>query len=292
MTASPALATPKPKSPMPAGAASLRNRAIEPGDLPALAHLLSEGFPARTSDTWLEVLTLLDEQAGNSHMLPIGFVLAGDEGPVGVLLTIRSPDGRRCSLSSWYVREDFRRFATMLVSMAVKDRSATYLNISSERHTRPIIEAQGFRRYADGIVLAVPMLGLGRARVSNAPPAITDAGEKAMAEAHARLGCVVLWVSIDGRAHPYIFARRRIANRLPAAQVVYCPPDADWRKVAGPIGRALLRRGLFCLLLDAAGPVAGLPGRFMAGRMPKFARGPDVPRLGDLAWTEAAVFGA
>lgn len=292
MTASPALATPKPKSPAPAAAASLRNRAIEPGDLPALAELLSEGFPARTSDTWLSILTLLDEQSRDSHKLPIGFVLASGDGPVGVLLTIRSPDGLRCSLSSWYVKEDYRRFATMLVSMAVKDRSITYLNISSERHTRPIIEAQGFRRYADGLVLAVPMLGLGRARVSNAAPATADAAEKAMAEAHARLRCVVLWVSHDGRAHPYVFARRRIANRLPAAQVIYCPPDVDWRKVAGPIGRALLRRGLFCLLLDAAGPIAGLPGRFMAGRMPKFARGPDVPRLGDLAWTEAAVFGA
>lgn len=290
MTASPATAGESARS-KPAAAPALRNRAIEPVDLPALSQLLAEGFPTRCAADWLSVLEHLMTLSQQSHRLPIGFVLAGEEGPVGVLLTIRSPDGRRCSLSSWYVRDEFRRFATMLVSMAVKDRSVTYLNISSERHTRPIIEAQGFRRYADGVVLALPSIGRGRAKISYAAPATADAEEKVMAEAHAGFGCIVLWATVGGSAHPFVFSRRRIANRMTAAQVVYCPPDTDWRKVAGPLGRALLRRGLGCLLLDATGPVPGLPGRFMPGRMPKFARGTDVPRLGDLAWTEAAVFG-
>lgn len=293
MSALPAFAKSDARGAAPA-ASPLRNRAVETSDLPKLAVLLAEGFPARSSQTWLTVLTRLDELSRAGHGLPIGFILSAEEGPVGVLLTIRSPDGRRCSLSSWYVKEAYRRFATLLVSMAVKDRSITYLNISSEKHTRPIIEAQGFRRFADGVVLGFPVLGPGRARVSTAVPEAVpaDAPERIMAEAHARLGCTVLWVSHGGQARPYIFVRRRVADRLPAAQVVYCPPDTDWRQVAGPIGRALLRHGLFCILLDAAGPVPGLPGRFMGGRMPKFARGPDVPRLGDLAWTEAAVFGA
>jgi hypothetical protein len=42
------------------------------------------------------------------------------------------------------------------------------------------------------------------------------------------------------------------------------------------------------VLIDANGPIPGLIGRFFDGKMPM---GPDHPRLGDLAHTEAALFG-
>jgi hypothetical protein len=32
-------------------------------------------------------------------------------------------------------------------------------------------------------------------------------------------------------------------------------------------------------------------GKYLAGKMPKYFRGPDRPRLGDLSYTEAALFG-
>jgi hypothetical protein len=44
-------------------------------------------------------------------------------------------------------------------------------------------------------------------------------------------------------------------------------------------------------MVDANGPVAGLGGRYFAERLPKYFRGPVEPRLGDLAYTEAALFG-
>ena len=62
-------------------------------------------------------------------------------------------------------------------------------------------------------------------------------------------------------------------------------------RFALPIGLALARRGVFLMSLDANGPVPGLTGRFLADRMPKFAKGPIQPRLGDLAFTEIAMFG-
>ena len=41
---------------------------------------------------------------------------------------------------------------------APPDKDVTYLNVSPAPHTRPIIEAQGFARYCDGIFIAVPLL--------------------------------------------------------------------------------------------------------------------------------------
>jgi hypothetical protein len=67
-------------------------------------------------------------------------------------------DATRCNLSSWYVDPAFRAYAPMLVSQALRHKNVTYLNVSSAPHTRPIIEAQGFLRYCDGIFIAVPML--------------------------------------------------------------------------------------------------------------------------------------
>ena len=64
----------------------------------------------------------------------------------------------RCNLSSWYVDPAFRAYATLLVSHALSHRDVTYLNVSAAPHTWPIIEAQGFARYCDGIFVAVPLL--------------------------------------------------------------------------------------------------------------------------------------
>jgi hypothetical protein len=46
------------------------------------------------------------------------------------------------------------------------------------------------------------------------------------------------------------------------------------------------------VLLDACGPAPGLVGRFFKDRAPKYFRGARPPRLNDLAYTEAVLFGA
>jgi hypothetical protein len=53
----------------------------------------------------------------------------------------------------------------------------------------------------------------------------------------------------------------------------------------------LLRRGLPLVILDANGPVRGLVGKYFDQTMPKYFKGPEPPRLGDLAYTETALFG-
>jgi hypothetical protein len=204
----------------------------------------------------------------------------------------------RCNLSSWYVEPAFRTYAPLLVSHAVRHKDVTYLNVSPAPHTLPIIEAQGFSRYCDGVFVAVPMFNglfggekVRVVRVPERPDVAIDPADEAILEQHAALGCVSLWCVADGCAYPFVF-RPRLAKRVvPCAQLIYCRDIADLARFAGPIGRLLARNGRPFVILDANGAVPGLLGWFNRGNMPKYFKGPLRPRLGDLAYTEHAVLG-
>jgi hypothetical protein len=49
-------------------------------------------------------------------------------------------------------------------------------------------------------------------------------------------------------------------------------------------------RGRFFVLIDAKGPIHGLVGTYFDGIAPKYFKGLGPPRLGDLAYTETAMF--
>ena len=57
------------------------------------------------------------------------------------------------------------------------------------------------------------------------------------------------------------------------------------------IGRHLLAHFCPFVVIDTNGRVPGLVGAYIDGLMPKYFKGPQRPRLGDLAYTEAALFG-
>jgi hypothetical protein len=44
-------------------------------------------------------------------------------------------------------------------------------------------------------------------------------------------------------------------------------------------------------MIDASAPIPGLVGWYSGSNMPKYFKGPQRPRLGDLAYTENAVMG-
>ena len=74
--------------------------------------------------------------------------------------------------------------------------------------------------------------------------------------------------------------------------MIYCRDIAEFVRFAGPIGRFLALRGRPLVLLDANGPIPRLIGAFRRGWMPpRYFKGPQRPRLGDLAYTEDAVLG-
>ena len=148
---------------MPTSAPSLRCRQIAESDIPAVAALLARGFHHRNQQFWLRALAQLTRREPPPGLPKYGYLLESGGVAVGALLLICSmvrTDGTaipRCNLSSWYVEPTFRTYAALLVSQALRHKNVTYLNVSPAPHTLPIIEAQGFARYCDGVFIAVPM---------------------------------------------------------------------------------------------------------------------------------------
>ncbi|MGH6672760.1 MAG: acyl-CoA acyltransferase [Xanthobacteraceae bacterium] len=289
---------------MPSPAPSIRCRQIADADIAAVTALLARGFPARDYRFWQRALERLGKHETPPDLPRYGYLIESGGVVVGAVLLICSNlrvDGKllpRCNLSSWYVDPAFRSYAPLLVSRALAHKNVTYLNISPAPHTWPIIEAQGFSRYCDGVFVAVPALcglfGSAGAKAFDAGtrPAVTfDRFDEEILLRHAALGCISLWCTTAERAYPFVFRPRLVKTVLPCAQLIYCRDTADFVRFAGPIGRFLARRGRPLVIVDANAPIPGLLGIYRRGSMPKYFRGPQRPRLGDLAYTEYAVMG-
>ena len=280
----------------------IRCRQIEESDIDAVAALLTRGFSSRGNEFWRHALDQLTRRDPPEGLPKYGYLLETAGAPVGVILLIcaampaNGTFAPRCNLSSWYVEPAFRAYAPMLVSQALRHKEVTYTNVSAAPHTWPIIEAQGFRRYSDGIFVALPALAFGGENASvvdaKRPPAIdVDPFEQQTLTQHAAHGCISLWCATKDRAYPFVFRPRLVKGFVPCAQLIYCRDIADFGRFAGPIGRYLAKRGRPIVIVDANDPIPGIVGVFRRGSKPKYYKGPQRPRLGDLAYTEYAILG-
>ena len=284
----------------------VRARQIKQHDRDAVAALLHKGFGLRrTLAFWHRVLDRLEKHRAPEGMPQFGYLLESDSRAVGVILAIFSvprtgadPDAVRCSLSSWYVEPAFRSYASLLASQALKHRDATYLNISPAANTVPTLGALGYARYSDGVFVACPALARGTdadnavlLSAAETPATPFAPFEPGLLRDHADYGCVSFWCVTREGAYPFVFRRRLAKAVVPYAQLIYCRDTADVARFAGTIGRHLAARLCPLVVIDAAGPMPGLPGIYLARWRPKFFKGPERPRLGDLAYTEAAMFG-
>jgi hypothetical protein len=282
----------------------IRCRQIEVGDIGPVAELLTRGFPNRNRQFWLRALGQLTRRQPPADLPKYGYLLETNGIAVGAILLICSTmrDGGavapRCNLSSWYVEPAFRTYAPLLVSQALRHKEVTYLNVSAAPHTWPIIEAQGFSRYSEGIFVCLPALSRaadgGGVEVFDAhrqPRVDFDPFDQDVLLQHAEHGCISLWCATAERAHPFVFRPRQVKGIIPCAQLIYCRDMADFARCAGAIGRHLAWQGRFVVIVDANGPIPGLPGIFRHGSKPKYFKGPQRPRLGDLAYTEYAILG-
>ena len=295
------------RSPVP----TLRCRTIEEGDLDAVVRLLGHAFPARSEGYWRLGLARHVARPLAPHLPRYGYLLEADGEPAGVLLTLHTDQGfkpgggQRCNLSSFYVDPRFRPQAALLDRIATRNRDITSLNVTPAPHTWPLLEANGYTRHVRGQILAVPSLAKRHAGISIRAVAADDSldeldpGERRLVRDHVGYGCLgFLWS--DGTRHaPLLLQPRRIGVarlvprlRVPCLYVVYCGAIEDLPRLARPLGRLMVGRYRTPLLLvDAAGPVAGLPGRFFADRGVKYTRGPNPVTPGDLAYTEIVLFG-
>jgi hypothetical protein len=288
-------------------AAKPRFRAIQAGDLDAIGDLLTRGFQHRSRDYWMRGL----HRQGARPLPPgeprYGYLIENNGVPVGCLLTIYSSkiiDGETaicCNVSSWYVDPEFRNYAALFASMTQKRKDITYLNVTPAAATWPILEAQGFKAYCRGFYFSLPALARGqRGMTIEAVTAATTSvaglpdADFEMLKRHADYGCLALVCRKADAALPFVFfslRKRRGIIPLPALQLGYCRSIADYVDCAGAIGRYLLWRGKPIVVVDATGPLAGLPGIYRELRRRKYYKGPHRPRLGDLADTELAIYG-
>jgi len=282
----------------------VRFRQIADGDVNDVVELLTRSFaPRRTRRFWQDVLARLAAHVTPPSAPRYGYMLDDGNGPVGVVLmisaTVPGGDGThvRGNVSSWCVEPAFRSYASLLISQAISRKDVTFLNLTAEAHTRPILQAHRYTCYAAGTfvaALALQMFARGpRARILPAdasPRSSFAAFERQVLLDHAGYGCAALWIETDERAYPFVF-RLRSVKGIPCAQLVYCRDVADCVRFAGPLARYLARHGRPFLILDANGPIPGLIGKYFDQKMPRYFRGPQRPRLGDLAYTEIAMFG-
>lgn len=282
----------------------IRSRQIVNSDLAGIVDLLAKGFAKRSRQYWQQALQRLAKHRTPPGLPKFGYLLEADGRTVGVILliftAIETGTDRitRCNVSSWYVEPAFRTYATLLVSQALKHRDVTYLNISPASHVQPIIEAQGFSRYSQGQFLALPVLSSptnhAETRVLTAdksPDGHFEPFERDLLLSHIEYGCISVWCTTSQWAYPFVFLPRIVKGCLPCAQLVYCRHVDDLVRFAHPIGWFLALHGRPLLLVNSNGPISGLVGKYFKGVAPKYFRGAHRPRLGDLAYTEAAIFG-
>jgi hypothetical protein len=290
-------------SSLPDRPSEIRARQIVPADRDAVAALLHKGFRLRrTRAFWRHVVDTLAARKVPGGMPQLGYLLEADGRVVGTILVIAStpgtgmgPDGVRCNLSSWYVEPQYRIYAAMLAALAQHHGEVTHLNISPAVNTFSTLAVQGYTRYCDGIFIACPLLLRGDRTATviaanREPPASIEAFEPNLLRDHAAFGCLAFWCRTADRAYPFVFRRHLFKGALPCARLIYCRDIADMVRFSGLIGRYLAVRGCPFVMIDASDSIPKLPGHYLDGR-PKFFKGPDRPRLGDLAYTEAALFG-
>lgn len=291
----------RPRS-QPIEAAKLRVREIVESDLIAVAALLARGFPFRSTNYWLRGLQRQAKRPRPGGYPAFGYCLDSAGAPVGVILLLFSEvlaGGEtivRCNVSSWYVEPAFRAFASLLVRSATREKNVTYFNITPAPHTWSTVEAQGFSVYCRGQVYGALALSktVAAARAElfseKSDAAALTPYEADLLRQHASFGCLSLVVREGLDCHPFVFQKHRVKNFVPVYRLLYCRDTANLRRYAGNIGRFLARRGGLLVRFDANRPVPGIVGWYSEKRGRKYAKGPTPPPLGDLAFTEAAIF--
>jgi hypothetical protein len=284
-----------------------RIREISESDIGAIADLLTRGFVYRSREYWMRGL----QRQGTRPLPPetprYGYMIENEGAPVGCLLMIYSSkllDGEMatcCNVSSWYVDPAFRNTAALFASMTQKRKDVTYFNVTPAQPTWPILEAQGYAPYCNGLFFSVPALsrsgrGMKVQIVTSDTQSIKDLPgiDLDRLKREAAYGSLSLVCHTPEGTLPFTFLhlrKRRGIIPVPAMQLSYCRSIPEYVRCAGAIGRHLLPRGKPVVIVDANEPIAGLTGVYREAHGRKYFRGPHRPHLGDLTDTELAIYG-
>ena len=271
-------------------------RLISEADLPAIAELLAFGISERTLSWWRSGLARLALHSSPDGYPRFGYMLEAEGRPVGVHLLICSaqPSGVRCNASSWFVRKEFRSFATMLMLRATRQLPGAYVSLwPNPRTVVPVIKALGSRTVWQGVYVALPLFARGSADVHLEPwqDAQLPEADRRLLMDHTAFGCLGVWCRTPDGGHPLIFRRRWLKRRIPCAHLIYCRSLELLEAAAPAIGRMLASRGMPLLLVPADRPLRGMPGHYLPTKLPVYCRGEPAPPVADLTYTWPAIFG-
>jgi hypothetical protein len=282
---------------------SVRPRQIIAVDIPEVVKLLTRGYENKhPSKFWENIFADLTRRTVPLGFPRYGYVIESDGKLVGVIILIFSTIWHgetasiRCNGSSLYVDPAFRIYAPLLTSRPLKDKNVTVLNTTAAPHTLKMVEASGYIKYSNGVFVAIPILSRQPRDISvrvigarEEPDAPFSAHDRELLWEHADFGCTSIWCVTHEKAYPFVFRSGRFKS-LPCAQLIYASSMEDLVRFARSVGLYLARKPQLVMMLDANGPVPGLVGKYRT-RTPRYFRGPDRPRTGDLAYTETALFG-
>ena len=275
---------------------SLRTREIVDEDIDFLVGFIGDGvaIPRRYLAAVLNQLRRRQAPAGFPKY---GLLLESGDEIVGAILLIFSEnyaDGAtaiHCHLTSWYVKPEFRPYASIFYLRALKYKNVTYLNISARPKTWKIIEAQGFKRYSSGQVIAptlanmfVPNKGKPFEVFLFTPDldlAMNPREIRLLAD-HARYGCTTICCKVGDEVYPFVFQRRMLKKFIPVVQLIYCRRLEDLATCIAPISRVLLKMGAMAIRADANGPIKGVIGPFIKDLEPRWYKGGAAPQLNPL----------
>lgn len=284
--------------------AKVECREIHESDLSAICDLLTLNFPERKREFWARGCTRLRNHLPPVGLPKFGYLLEHEGAPVGVIFTIftsvlQSGEMKtRCSTSGWSVMPTFQGKGLLLARQVLKHADITYFNPTPAPDTWRILDHLGFLPYCRGHFLSIPAFNritrgvvVEKAAPHRFKATKLQAGELELLLDHLTYGCVSLVVSTSEQEYPFVFLRRVSKTGVPYAQLIYSRNGSDFIRFAGSLGRYLAVNGLPAVLIDSNGPISGLVGKFFDAR-PRYFKGPDKPRLGDLAYTEVPLFGS
>ena len=221
---------------------------------------------------------------------------------VGVILLIfvhgrtRDGVGLRCNVSSWYVEPAYRAYAGMLSMRALRRKDVTYYNITPAPHTRTMLRALGYSQYSSGELACLPVLNRRQSHAviepvtrDTRPGADLPQPELAMLHAHETFGCLTVACNAGMGREPFVFAVRRLFGAIPIAVLIYCRSPDQFVRYAGELGLFLMSKGILIVEMDVNGPVRGLFGVYRSSK-PRYYKGQASPPLGDVSYSELAMF--
>lgn len=282
----------------------MKIRLITKEDIEAVLLLLCEGFPRRDTAYWTKAMCCLDQLPEVDGYPRYGFLLE-DQGAVqGVMLVLTADlgpgfvGGLRSNLSSWYVREPWRKYAIFMLRAALKVQGGCYTDLSPVPQVAQINAAFGFVEYTGGSILLDARSSLMTGGKVTVWDGVSDTGLaaqldpalRAVARRHIGYGCRALLFAGASSSELALFRIKWLKRIIPTARFVYGDP-AQLIHSAGPLMRALLGCGLPLAQIDVPIGMQSRVGRLMPTRDRRYFVGGVPPKAGDLLESEIAVFG-